>query len=227
MAINVESFRVFVNSVTNKDQNGGFSTDEYNSTLPIVVGKFIDNCIAAILAYQAGQNKNYALIAKYERYLVDIFKSGTIAVDSTGFGILPTDWYQTRNFNYLYITQTPLTVVPKPIRETNNIAAYTNSQLNTPSKKEAVCTYINGKVQFAPKDLGSVQIIYYKAAPDPYWGWTEIDNEQVYDAATSVNIPLSTQCNDELAMLFIQYLGLAIKDEFQEQFSQAEEAKSK
>ena len=225
MAINVNDFLLFVNSATNKSQNGGFSTDEFNDILPTCVQQLIDKYIGAILAYQAGQNKNYALIAKYERYLVDIFKSGTISVDSTGFGILPTDWYQTRSFNYLYITQNPLTVVPKPIRETNNIAAYTNSQLNTPSKKEAVCTYINGKVQFAPKDLGSVQIIYYKAAPDPYWGWTEQDNEQVYDAATSVNIPLSPQCNNELAYMLIQYLGLAIKDEFQEQFSQAEAAK--
>lgn len=225
--INVDSFFEFINTVTNKTESGGFSIPQFNSALPVVVGQFTDRCIKELRAYQLGQNKNYALIARRERSLFDLIVTSNVTISTLGKGTLPSDWYDTKSINYKYITQNPLTVKTYPIREVgaDEFAQSNVSQLNVPTKKHAVATYYNQVLNVLPTDLGRVELIYYKQAAAPYWAFTLLNNEPVYDAANSVNIPLSPQDNNDLAFMFCQYLGLAIKDEFIEQFAQQEEPK--
>ena len=231
--INVNVFKVFIETISNKDENGGQSPAQFNSTLAVVVDQYIDRIIGKLREqYQVGSNKNYALIAKYERYLLEITKKTNDSIDQYGMASVPSDWSETRGLNYNYITQNPLTVIPYQIRECTQIdfAGYESSQLNRPKKKKAIVTYYPGKLKFSPKNLGTAEIIYYIVAPIPFWGYTISNTQEVYTSGTGVNgvtvqIPLAPQCMNELAMLFCQYLGLAIKEEWLEQFSQGEEAK--
>lgn len=225
--INVNDFKVFVETLVNKDETGFFNVPQFNSALPVVTGQFIDRCIKDLRAYQVGQNKNYALIARRERSLFDLILTSNVTISTLGSGTLPNDWYDTKAINYKYITQNPLTVKTYPVREVgaDEFAQSDVSQLNIPTKKHAVATYYNQVLHVLPKDLGRVELIYYKQAENPYWAYTLLNNEPVYDAANSVNIPLSPQDNNDLAFMFCQYLGLAIKDEFIEQFAQQEEPK--
>jgi hypothetical protein len=225
--INVNDFFVFINTICNKDEQGGFSIPQFNSAIPVVTGQFIDRCIKDLRAYQVGQNKNYALIARRERSLFDLIVTSNVSISTLGKGTLPNDWYDTKAINYKYITQNPLSVKTYPVREVgaDEFAACNVSQLNVPKKKQAVAAYYNQVLNVLPTDLGQVELIYYKAATAPVWAFTIENNEPVYDSANSVNIPLSPQDNNDLAFMFCQYLGLAIKDEFIEQFAQAEEPK--
>lgn len=225
--ININDFFNFIDSITNKQEGGGFSVPQKNSVLPVVTYQYIDKCIKTIRDYQLGQNKNFALVAKCERALVDLVVKSDVNISALGIANLPTDWYDTKGVNYNYITQNPLTKVPYPIMEVtaSEFSSFESSQLNKPSKKEAIVTYYDGILRFSPKDLGKAEFIYYIQAPDPVWGFTMVNNEPVYNPSTSVNIPLSPQSNNDLAFLFCQYLGLAIDDSFIKQFGQGEEAK--
>lgn len=225
--INIQDFKSLVENIVNKDENSAFSVKQFNDTIELITWQYIDKCVKEIRTYQLGQNKNFALVAKCERALFDLIVTSNVSINSTGAGTLPTDWYDTKGINYKYITQNPLTVKTYPVREVtaDEFAQSQISQLIVPNKKHAVATYYNQVLHVLPKDLGNVELIYYKEAATPYWAFTLVNNEPVYDAANSVNIPLSPQSNNELAFMFCQYLGLAIKDEFIEQFSQAEEQK--
>ena len=225
--INVNEFKEFVDTITNKDENGGFSVPQFNIALPVVVFQYIDRCMKFLRDYQVGTNKNFALVAKYERALFDLIVKTNVSVSATGLASLPIDWYDTKGVNYNYVTQNPLTVTPYPIREVEaqEFSQYESSQLNKPNKKHAIVTYLNGTLKFSPKDLGNAEFIYYKEAPAPVWGFTIVNNEAVYDSTTSVDIPLSPQTNNDLAFMFCQYLGLAIKDQYVENFAQQEETK--
>ena len=231
--IDINVFWEFINTITNKDQVGGFSPAQFNSAIPVVVGIYVDKIKAKLREFQLVQNKNYALIAKYENYLLEITKRTNVSVSSFGFASLPSDWTDTRGLNYNYITQNPLSSVPYPIREVTqtDFASYVSSQLNKPEKKQAVACYYSGQLRFSPSNLGSAEIIYYYDYPDPFWAYTMVNNQETYtsgtgDNGTSVQIPLAPQCNNDLAMIFCNYLGLAIKEEWLEQFSQGEEVKN-
>jgi len=225
--IDINSFKVLIETITNKSENGGYSIPQFNDAIEAVTWQYIDKCIKELRAYQLGNNKNFALIAKCERALFDLIVTSNVSISSLGVGSLPNDWYDTKGINYKYVKQNPLTVKTYPIREVSadEFAQFSISQLIAPTKKHPIATYYNQVLNVLPKDLGRVELIYYKEAATPYWGWIIQDNEAVYDASTSVDIPLSPQSNNELAFMFCQYLGLSIKDEFIEQFSQAEEGK--
>lgn len=233
MAINVNEFKEFIETISNKDENGGYSVSQFNSALAVVVGAYVDKLKQSLRNYQLSPNKNYALISKYERYLLEITKKSNISVASNGLGAFPIDWNETIGLNYIYVTQNPLKAVPYPIRECtkNEFSAYEVSQLNKPTKKKALATYYDGKILFSPKDLLSAEVIYYTEYETPFWGYIVRNNQEVYTSGVgvngkSVNIPLAPQCNNDLAFMMCQYLGVSIKEAFLEQFSQQEEAKA-
>lgn len=212
--ISVNDFRILIDTISLKDENGSLSPAQFNSTLAAVVGQYIDGLKAKVREYQLIQNKNYTIIAKYELYLLELIKTDTLVVNQYGYATLPSDWAETKGLNYNFITQNPLGKVPYPIRECTqpDFSALESSQLNQPSKKAAIATYFPGQVKFSPKSIGLAEVIYYKKYTNPVWGYTIQNGQETYNALTSVNIPVAEQAMEELAKIFCDYLGIEIKD---------------
>lgn len=231
--INVNDFKEFINSISLKDANGGQSPADFNSTLNVVVGQFIDKLKSKVREFQLIPNKNYAIIAKYERYLLEIIKKSPVTINQYGYGNLPTDWAETKGLNFNFISGFPAEQVPYPIREVTqtDMASYERSQLNTPHKKEAVAAYYDGKIRVAPKNIGLIEMIYYINYPAPFWAYTMVNGQETYTSGTgdngiTVQIPLPGQCNNDLAYAFCRALGVAIKEDWLEQYGLGEEAKN-
>lgn len=232
--ISVNDFKEFIETISNKDSNGAQSPAQFNYTLAVVVGQYIDKLKLKIREFQLVPNKNYALIAKYERYLLEIISKANLVVNPYGYAPMPSDWAETKGLNYNFITGSiPPTQVPYQIREATNtdFAAYESSQLNQPTKKGAVATYYPGQLKVLPKNIGLVEIIYYINYTTPFWAYTMVNNQETYtsgvgDNGATVQIPLPDLCMEELASNFCKYLGVEIKEEWLEKFSREEEAKN-
>lgn len=231
--ININAFRDFINALSNKETNGAQSPTEFNASVPVVLGLYINNVKKKIREFQLVQNKNYTLIAEYENTLLDIMKTSTLSVNQYGVATIPTNCITTRGLYYNYITQNPLKVVPYQIREVSqsDFPKYGNSQLNKPTKKEAVACYLDGIIKFYPVDIARAELVYYYDYPAPFWAYTMVNNQETYtsgtgDNGTSVDIPLSPESLNEFAIVYSQYLAAEIKEEWLEQFAQGEEAKN-
>ncbi len=82
-------------------------------------------------------------------------------------------------------------------------------------------------LKFTPKNVGAVYLDYFKTPVAPIWAYTTVNNQQVYDAANSVNFEWDEAFTNEVMAIFLGLIGISIKDTELAQFSTMFKAETK
>lgn len=111
--------------------------------------------------------------------------------------------------HYLDVNWVPVTVVTD-----NERWAYLQSSLRKPSKEYPICTFIgNDIIQFYPQDIANAYLVYLRYPTPPVWAYTlDPTGYPLYDPANSVDIDLPQICVDELAVTFLNRIGISIRE---------------
>lgn len=86
------------------------------------------------------------------------------------------------------------------------------SMIRKPTKEYPIARMVAGGIQFAPSNLSSVNLTYYRYPKTPVWGYTTAGGFNTYDASTSQDIELPKICTEEVVMTTLQRLGISIRE---------------
>lgn len=75
-----------------------------------------------------------------------------------------------------------------------------------------------------PKDIDVVHFEYYRQMEDPVWGFTLVNNEPVYDPASSTQLSLGETAHNDIANKILYKYGVAVDDTLAAQYAQQKEA---
>lgn len=194
--------------------------------------------------YPVADWNRYATLAQLEivRKLRAAFESTSVNTDNISelkvkkqFNL--TDGKLTKPDNYLYFSA-PLTRVwykdgqgnqqtsqrPVDLVTSNELGDRLNSQFDNPTYSYPIVTDFEGYLQFYPKDVTQVELMYIRKPVDPIWAYTVVDGEPVYDAANSVDFELPPDMLDLLVVSICEYMGVNVKRGDMVQYSMTKEA---
>ncbi len=172
----------YIEFVANKEQrSGNISIDSFNLMLPLAS--------FAIFKQKYGLPEEYQLNAPFNRQVYEItqkisddlsnFKvwlgrDGTmpLSVSSSGEAIIPDDYFHVSSIRYKRLKNIDCATEERfsevEILTEQQFTSRLTKEITAPTYKNPVCTFYNGFIQFAPKDLQYVDFIYLRRPVTPY-----------------------------------------------------------
>lgn len=100
----------------------------------------------------------------------------------------------------------------------SEIGGVLSSSINDPTTRYPVCAFYDTYIQFYPKTLQKVIFTYLRTPTVPNWGYTLDSNNRPVYAVTggvngdSVDIEAPDDCQNEIAMRTLEFLGISIRE---------------
>lgn len=204
----VEELRIFINAIANKDQTGNSMTpDEYNSYLARAnEDKFRfeyglrERGPQNPIYFQSNQNSTDALRT--------FITNTTIASAAPTIYVLPTNYVHFISCaNFVGNSPRPVTFVNRD--EMNQIQV---DPIAFPTEDYPYGTIEGGQMIVYPNTIGQVYFTYLRRPTTPVWGYTIINDEAVYNAATSTQLEWNSVYHIDIARLILGYLGINFRD---------------
>lgn len=108
----------------------------------------------------------------------------------------------------------------------NELRYYLNSPLTAPTVKRPVFIVQTDLITVLPAEADSLSMNYIKKPADVYWGYVMINDEALYNPATSINFELHASEETELVLKILTLAGVTIRDPQLYQIAAAEDAKN-
>lgn len=213
MSVSINDFRVFVQFVANKNQNGGtVTTPQFNAL-----------CHRAQMAIFEKDRKIFLETGISSSFLDMFLRSVTTSPNPlTGYMPYPTGYQHVANVRSYYNKK------ERPVEQIANSAwgEINASQLMQPTKMfPKFCEYA-GEVRFLPRNIGIVMFDYWKEPVKPVWGYTIVNNVQVYDPATSTDFEFDSYSVNRVAAEYLAFIGINLQAQQLAAFSQQFKAES-
>ena len=216
MAIDVNKVYRVVLTITNKEQRGYLTPDQFNriarqAQLDIYEKTFYDYN-RAVRKQAVGDFREYSDIASNVKDKIDIFaREDNLSVsNTTGIGSIPSnlDLYR-----LMGVYNSLRTIEFEEVRK-EELPYLLSSKLNQPTSAYPVYYSEANTVRVFPSDYGtSVTIDYLTLPQDPVWGYTTGGNgELVYSSGTSQDFEIHESDETDLVMKILAYTGIIIKD---------------
>ena len=216
MAIDVNKVYRVVLTITNKEQRGYLTPDQFNriarqAQLDIYEKTFYDYN-RAVRKQAVGDFREYSDIASNVKDKIDIFaREANLSVsNTTGIGSIPSnlDLYR-----LMGVYNSLRTIEFEEVRK-EELPYLLSSKLNQPTSAYPVYYSEANTVRVFPSDYGtSVTIDYLTLPQDPVWGYTTGGNgELVYSSGTSQDFEIHESDETDLVMKILAYTGIIIKD---------------
>ena len=140
---------------------------------------------------------------------------------STGFLPYPPDFQHTSAVRSYYVkpNQTSFEVKVDLVKNTD-WGTISSSQLQKPTKRFPKYTEFKDEYRFLPKDIGIVMLDYYKTPVAPVWGYTIVNNQELYDPTTSTDFEFADFATNEVAAVYLGYIGINLLEPELEQFAE-------
>jgi hypothetical protein len=168
--------------IANKEQrSGSFSIDEFNRILPL--------SSLSVYKQKYGLPEEYQINAPFSRQTYELtqkisddlspFKvwmgrSGTIplSVSSNGEAIIPNNYFHVSSIRYKRLQNVDCDTEEKfsevEILTDAQFSSRLGKEITAPTYKNPVCTFYDGFIQFAPKNLQFVDFVYLRKPVTPY-----------------------------------------------------------
>ena len=215
MAIDVNKVYRVVLTITNKEQRGYLTPDQFNriarqAQLDIYEKTFYDYN-RAVRKQAVGDFREYSDIASNVKDKIDIFaREANLTVTPTGIGSIPSnlDLYR-----LMGVYNSLRTIEFEEVRK-EELPYLLSSKLNQPTSAYPVYYSEANTVRVFPSDYGtSVTIDYLTLPQDPIWGYTTGGNgELVYSSGTSQDFEIHESDETDLVIKILAYTGIIIKD---------------
>lgn len=200
-----------VNFVLNKTQTGNASPNRFNLAVDMANRSLFKRYEGISEVLDAGGSAmSYSESERIEKVL-EIFKEKvTLYINSNGISAKPFDFV--RDSAFTYISQSGNTTSYSPVKICNDIefqeAQY--SYIVPATKDNPVMRFVGNNMEFLPKNLINVEMVYLRMPNTPYWAYTMVNNRPVYDSTNSVDIEFPDDIIDDITMLVVQYFGVSI-----------------
>lgn len=237
-----QSFEDLANPAQTGDS---FSPDQFNRELPIVLMSAIRRHLGLPEAYSPQMPQPAIAYEKTQMLtdeLLEIKKTVPLQVNVAGFANIPDDFYYPSSMQYLqpllkdsfqkgkqlsYDECCEQTPIEKPsdtyskwkridILNDDEWSTMIGSDLRGPDATFPKCRfYDKSQLQFAPKNLFSVNFTYLRLPLTPKWNYTVDPNtlEPVYSVFGSTNIELPLSMQDTLRFMMLQRLGIPMREQ--------------
>jgi hypothetical protein len=210
MAININSFKTFIEMIANKPQSG----------FPFSIKKFNEACKYAQIEYFNKLRKQFGETEDNVDMLSPFIVSSTLPIDNYGHSQYPDDYVNTVSTRSTYYKDNVPKFVDVKFVRNSEIGNVLSSAIINPTKRYPVLTYYDTYIQFYPKDLGYVTFDYLRLPTDPIWAYTTVNNRPVYDPTNSVDFEFLPEDANEIAFMVCSYMGSNMREPALVQYSE-------
>ena len=207
MSVNVNYFFRLTDAIANKNQAGQTLTAEQKD----------DFAHQAQMSLFEKDRLTFLKTGDSSDFLDWFLKSTTINPDPlTGYANYPPDFQHTAGVRAYFMG------IERPVELVENKAwgEVQASKLFAPTRLFPKYTEFSGEYRFLPRNIGIVMLDYWKEPVKPKWGWTIVNNEQVYDPNTSVDFEFAEFSVNTIAAIYLQLIGVNLSDANIQQFAE-------
>lgn len=210
--------------VSNKYQSSAISASEFNTACQVVATELINVKIGLPEQYRPGApfpNQAYDVTQKITDDLAPFINPNVpIAKNVNGYFPKPADYYAFSSLSYYYIVNSK-NCNENPTSTERFIEMVTDGELRIrqgnsiipPELEYPIARLTLAGFDVYPKQIKNVMLTYLKAPIPPVYGYDVINDEYVYNAATSTQLDFPETLHTEFAMRIVRYFGINIKDE--------------
>lgn len=212
MAIDVNKVYRVVLAITNKEQRGYLTPDQFNriarqAQLDIYEKTFYDYN-RAMRKQAVGDFREYSDIASNVKDKIDIFARQTNLTHSTGSATEPTELYR-----LIGVFSTNRQVEFEEVRK-EELPYLLSSKLNQPTEAYPVYYAEANTIKILPANYsGQILIDYLTAPSDPEWVRDPaITSRYEYSSSLSTDFEIHESDETDLVIKILAYTGVIIKD---------------
>lgn len=201
----VEQLRVFINACVNRDQTGNaMKPDEYNSYLARAVeDKFrIETGLRELRTPIYFQNNQLSTDA------LKPFLAKPIITGVSGIFAIPVDYAHTISMTSIVNGKTRITTT----LNADQFEEKKQDPNSPPTELYPYATEIAGNIEIAPDTVDTIKFVYLKKPVDPFWNWTVVNDEEVYNPIGSIQIPFDAIYHIDIARIIMSYIGINFRD---------------
>lgn len=202
--VNINDFKTLTEFLSNKAQSGG----------TLKVTQFNQLCLRAMMTKYEKDYQTFLATEEVSEYLKTYFKNSVQSVPLTGLLNFPSDFQHLSSLRKYYVKPNGQGMMI-PVKEVNNVA-YGFSQISSlqePSLRFPKYSEFATNIRFLPKNLGIVEMDYFRTPLTPVWGFTTVNGRPVYNSATSTDLEIAEFSVNEIAGLFLQLIGVNLSDQ--------------
>lgn len=206
MPVNINSFKVTSEFISNKVQSGNTVTP---SEFPLIADQ------AQLLAYE--EDRLVFLKTGESSDYLDWFLNNTVLNPNTltGYANYPVGFQHTAGVRAYY------NGIERPVDLVENKAwgEVQASQLMKPTSLFPKYTEFSGEYRFLPKNIGIVMLDYWRRPIVPVWNYTIVNNVPVYNPVASIDFEWSDFSFNRIMSIYLQLIGCNLSDQHLSQFA--------
>lgn len=242
MAININTFKIFVETIANKNGKAtALSPAKFNSLVQQALMEWIMKRYDNKAEYQLGRpipRVTYELTQSVMDDLRHLKQVHDVNVDmATGRAPIPNgvitdvngavmpDYWHLSVIRGYYITGTMnnyvTNEVPVKVVGDDKLSMILNSRIAPPTMEYPYLNIQNSYFQIYPKTFQYINLTYLRQPLIANWGYTLQNNRPAYNAVTSVDIDAPAEALNEIAMNFLSFFGINLREAEVVQYAQA------
>jgi hypothetical protein len=236
MAVNIDTVYQRVLAAANKEQRGYITPQEFNLYANQVQMDIFEQYFYDLNAFFKipGNDSTYADIVDLIQEKVDVFEKyrQPVVMQNLGIGTMP-DYYR---MGELYTNKCGSFVEIEKLNQ-NEVHHILSSPLTAPSTTYPVYVRTSGStetnrnrlIQIYPTTIGASDTVVcnYVARPAlAVWGYTVVNNQALYNSATSTSFELHPSEESEIVIKILELAGMSLKDPMLTKFATGEEAQN-
>lgn len=195
---------LFVQFIFNKKSSGFIKPDDFNTIAPIAQMSVLNDRLGNIKKYQPGAPVppyGFNINQKIREDLRLVMVKPTTTAVSSGVAAYPAD--------YLYCDTITAggKLIPEATRD--EITWLNNSVIIPPTANYPKYVLQSDGIYVFPTTITSIDLAYVKKPSDPFWPYTIVNGEPVYNAGGSpVNFTLGEGAHLEICANILSYIGI-------------------
>jgi hypothetical protein len=199
--VNVNDFKRFVEFVSNKAQVGGTITPTlFNETAHR----------AQMLVYEKDY-QTFLQTKELSRFLIK-FITSKIYSNVKGSIAYPSNFQHVSSIDAYYVGENGGKVVGADEVKNESWGRVLSSALYKPTTRFPKFTLMGAKILIEPKSVHTVYLDYLKVPDAPVWGFTVVNNREVYDATTSTNFEFDQYSFNNVAAHYLTLIGMNLRE---------------
>lgn len=217
---NINDVKSYVFQLLNKEQSGSIGGASFSLLINVAQQQYYRKLLGlpelytvekreAPIEIQTTQSINDSLRPFLKRQVIP----------KTGLGFtLPTNFAAYVDGSYLFVEQVNgvnvATKVPVEFVTITEKGYRLNNYIKYPTLEYPICTYENNILVVDPDAITSVSLPYYRYPVTPVWAFTVNANDQeIYDAANSVQLELPNLDWQNIANFAIKYASIFLREQ--------------
>ena len=224
--MNINEVFLFVNYVSNKNQSGAISPDEFNVSCKAVNYDLLKERIGLPEEYQVGNPQprvTYQITQKITDDLRKFIVKKKLTTNNDGYFPIPDDYAAFSSMRFLY-TESKSAKCKKPatnIKEITTFEYVTDAELSVrlnntvlrPAYRYPIMAFYSYGIKAYPDDISVGELTYLRYPVTPVWGYTMQGDQAIYDPNTSVDIEYPDTMFVDFCIRVLKYLSINIREE--------------